>query len=398
MNILFAYITPFHPEKGGIGRVTHTLTLELQRRGYNVFYLIYPSAITVRHEYDYPAPLEYLPSGDLLSKENIAYYESYLKKNKIDIVINQSGNFSDSRLWLKAKNWDIPVISVLHANPWIAYKYLWRDLLLLRSDSFLEKIKRIARIILYPKIKYQYKRHRIKQYKFILPASDYVCALSEKFFPEISEICPGYESKYRAIPNPNSYRASDIEPQKVQKKNQLLWVGLFSSQKDPSCAVKIWKQLYMDYPDWEFVIVGYNKNGYWREHMESLAKGIPNIRFVGYQNPLSYQLESRIFCLTSIYEGWGMVLTEAMQCGTVPIAFNSFAAVTDIIEDGRNGLLIKPFSVRQYVKGLKRLMDSPDLLNQMATNAKQDIKKYSVEKVVDKWEALFRECSRFKSR
>ena len=85
MNILFAYITPFHPEKGGIGRVTHTLTLELQRRGYNVFYLIYPSAITVRHEYDYPAPLEYLPSGDLLSKENIAYYESYLKKNKIGV-------------------------------------------------------------------------------------------------------------------------------------------------------------------------------------------------------------------------------------------------------------------------------------------------------------------------
>lgn len=57
--------------------------------------------------------------------------------------------------------------------------------------------------------------------------------------------------------------------------------------------------------------------------MESLAKGIPNIRFVGYQDPLSYQLESRILCLTSIYEGWGMVLTEAMQCGAVPIAFNS---------------------------------------------------------------------------
>ncbi len=393
MNILFAYITPFHPEKGGIGRVTYTLTLELQRRGYNVFYLIYPSAITVRHEYDYPAPLEYLPSGDLLSSENIVYYEAYLKRNKIDIVINQSGNFDDSRLWLKAKIWNIPVISVLHANPWIAYKYLWRELLLLRNDSLLEKIKRIARIILYPKIKYEYKHYRIKQYKLILPASDYVCALSEKFFPEISEICPGYESKYRAIPNPNSYRASDIESQKVQKKNQLLWVGLFSSQKDPNCAVKIWKQLYMDYPDWEFVIVGYNKNGYWREHMESLAKGIPNIRFVGYQNPVSYQLESRIFCLTSIYEGWGMVLTEAMQCGTVPIAFNSFAAVTDIIEDGRNGLLVKPFSVRQYVKGLRRLMDSPDLLNQMAMNAKHDIEKYAVEKVVDQWESLFRECS-----
>ena len=50
-NILFAYITPFHPEKGGIGRVTHTLTLELQRRGYKVFYLLYPCGITISHAY-----------------------------------------------------------------------------------------------------------------------------------------------------------------------------------------------------------------------------------------------------------------------------------------------------------------------------------------------------------
>ena len=61
-NILFTYITPFHPERGGIGRVTHALTLELLKRGYNVFYLIYDCPITIRHEYDYPAPLEYFPS------------------------------------------------------------------------------------------------------------------------------------------------------------------------------------------------------------------------------------------------------------------------------------------------------------------------------------------------
>ena len=86
-NILFAYITPFHPNKGGIGRVTHQLTLELQRRGYNVFYLIYPSGITIRYEYDYPAPLEYLPSSDLLSEENIVFYHNYLKRNNISIVV-----------------------------------------------------------------------------------------------------------------------------------------------------------------------------------------------------------------------------------------------------------------------------------------------------------------------
>lgn len=394
MNILFTYITPFHPNKGGIGRVTHELTLELLKRSYKVYYLIYKCGITVQHEYDYPAPLTYLPSSDCLSKENIEAYHSYLQENKIDVIINQSGNFSDSQLWLNTGDPTIKVISVIHTPPWVSYKYLWHEIYPLRNNSLIEKFKRIARVILYPKIKYRFRYERIEHYQKMLPLTDYVCTLSSKFFSDISEICPGYESKYRAIPNPNSYRASDIEPQRTQKKNQLLWVGLFCSEKNPILAVKIWRHLYHDYPNWEFVIVGYNKDGYWRECMESLAKDIPNIRFVGYQDPLTYQLESRIACLTSTYEGWGMVLTEAMQCGAVPIAFNSFASVSDIIEDGHNGLLIKPFSVRQYVKGLKRLMDSPELLNQMAKNAKHDIEKYAVEKVVDQWENLFHECSK----
>lgn len=395
-NILFAYITPFHPEKGGIGRVTHTLTLELQRRGYKVFYLIYPCGITVRHEYAYPAPLEYLPSSDLLSSENITYYQNYLKKNQIDIVINQSGNFSDSRLWLKAKDWNIKVISVLHSTPWVSYKHLWRELYPLRNNSSIEKLKRIVRIILYPKIKYRIKNSRINHFRQLLPQTDYVCTLSENFFHEINEICSGYENKYRAIPNPNSYKTEKIRLllSKTKKKKQILWVGLFCVEKNPTFAIKIWKRIYRDYPEWEFVIVGYNKNGYWRERMQSLSKGIPNIRFEGFQDPLPYQLEASIFCLTSSYEGWGMVLTEAMQCGTVPIAFNSFASVTDIIDNGRNGILIKPFSVKEYIKELRRLMDNPTLLQQMSEYAQQDIEKYSVENVVDKWEKLFKECTK----
>lgn len=392
MNILFTYITPFHPNKGGIGRVTHELTLELIKRGYNVYYLIYKCGITVQHEYDYPAPLSYLPSRECLSKENIEAYHRYLQENKIDIVINQSGNFEDTRLWVNTGNSVIKVISVIHTPPWASYKHLWKELYPLRNNSKIEKLKRIARLILYPRIKYRFKKSRIEHYKMMLPSTDCVCTLSKKYFSEISEIYPGYEYKYRAIPNPNSYKSKEIDRLLVPKKKQVLWVGLFCSEKKTTLAIKIWKRLYRDYPDWEFVIVGYNKNGFWRERMEYLAQGIPNIRFVGYQDPLPYQLESSISCMTSLYEGWGMVLTEAMQCGAVPIAFNSFASVTDIIDHGRNGILVKPFSIKQYEKELRRLMDNPDLLKRLSENAIQDIKKYDIEQVVSQWEELFEEC------
>lgn len=57
--------------------------------------------------------------------------------------------------------------------------------------------------------------------------------------------------------------------------------------------------------------------------------------FTGWQDPESFYRDASILCLTSDFEGWGMVLTEAMTFGAVPVAFNSYAAITDIIDDGK---------------------------------------------------------------
>lgn len=386
-RIVFCYITPFHPNKGGIGRVTHVLTLELQKRGYDVFYLIYP--VTQRHEYDYPAPLEYLPSKELLSEVNVHYFFEYIVRNRIDIVINQSGNFSDSQLWLKAKEKGVKVISVLHTYPTTSYKHLWEcDVFPLRNDTFIEKAKRIVRCLLYLKIKNHYRQSTLSEFRHMLPRTDIMVTLSKKQYDEINNWCPGYLYKYRTIPNPNAYGVDYFDVS--CKKNIILYVGLFSSVKREDRIVKVWRKIYKEYPDWELVIVGYG-NELRRKYLRNLAKGIKNIRFTGYQSPLKWQQRAKIACMTSISEGWGMVLTEAMQCGAVPVAFNSFASVTDIITDGRNGLLVKPFSLKEYEQKLKYLLDHPDVLNEMSTHAAEDIKRYSVENVVDQWEELFNE-------
>ena len=44
--------------------------------------------------------------------------------------------------------------------------------------------------------------------------------------------------------------------------------------------------------------------------------------------------------MTSSFEGWGLTLTEAQQYGCVPLAFHSFASLTDIITDKVNGFAI----------------------------------------------------------
>ncbi len=383
-NIVFTYITPFHPERGGIGRVTHLLTVELLKRGYNVYYLIYESGITVKHEYNYPVPLIYYPSKNLLSAENIDFYHSFLKEKQIDIVINQSGNFSDSELYLNKGGNDVKVISVLHQPPWVAYQHLWNEIYPLRNDSLIEKCKRIARILLYPKIKYNFKKSRIRHFRNLLPKTDVVCMLSENYYKDLTDIFPGYESKYISIPNPNSYEDLSVTN---EKKKQLLYVGLLVQNKRVDRLIEIWNQIYKRYPDWELIILGEGNQTY-VESLKKKASKAERIKFEGFRNPTDYYQSASILCMTSNYEGWGMVLTEAMQFGTVPIAFNASGAFCDIIDNNLSGILVSPFDTKEYSKKLCELMDNPRLLIEMSKKAQEDIKRYSVKNVVDLWEQV----------
>lgn len=390
-NILFTYITPFHPERGGIGRVTDSLTRELQLRGYKVYYLIYNCGFNLNpsSDYDYPAPLAYLPSKDLLSKDNITYYQNFLLEHEINIVINQSGNFDDSVLWLCTGIPSVKVVSVLHSTPWVAYKRLWNIIYPIRNNSLIEKFKRLARIILYPRIKYQFKCDREAQFRMLLPATDKVCMLSSKYYQELSEICPGYEHKYCSISNPNSYTDKQIGDIAISdKKKQILFIGVFSVEKAVNRLVNVWGKLFQKHYDWRLIIVGDGPKPI-VERLHAMAAKMRNIEFVGFQSPLLYLKESSILCMTSNYEGFPMVLTEAQQCGVVPIAFQSFASVTDIITHDVNGILVPPFDMDRYARELSSLMNDHDKRTRLARQAMHDVQRFSVSNVVDQWEDLF---------
>ena len=114
-----------------------------------------------------------------------------------------------------------------------------------------------------------------------------------------------------------------------------------------------------------------------------------------------YYEESEILVKTSIFEGFGLVLTEAMSRGCVPIAFDSFKSVHDIVETGRNGMLIKPYKVHEYANGLYRLVQNDPQLKLMSTAAQETIKKFDIESIGNQWIKLFIElyedriCNKF---
>lgn len=117
---------------------------------------------------------------------------------------------------------------------------------------------------------------------------------------------------------------------------------------------------------------------------------IDDVFFEGIQNDTKpYYKESSLFFMTSAFEGWGLTLTEAQQMGCVPIAFNSYSSLLDIIESQYNGVIIKDSDIATYIETTLSLMANRNELRRMAWNASESSKRFSKEKVAKMWLSVF---------
>lgn len=387
-TILFVYPSVFNPQLGGIERVTDLLARAFIRKGHNVLYLhlrrIHDADCL---DYRYPAPVFFFPEENIDSETNRNFYHKFLQEYHIDFIINQCGNFNDSRLFL-----DIPIdseiktISVLHGEPLLNYRYLSKEILCLKNNSKKEYLKLLLRAIFFIKIKRNYRQARVEHFKFLFNHTDCVCLLShshvDSFFNTVYN--GNLKSKIYVIPNPCSFSPLESLP---RKKKQLLYVGrLDKGSKRPDRLLKVWSHLYKKYPDWNLVIVGDGKQ---RAILEKRARNMERVSFIGYADPRQYYIESSIFCMTSNFEGLPMVLLEAMCFGTIPVAFNSFASVTDVITDKRNGLLVPPFSVKGYVEKIEYLINNESIRSNMAKAGIESVRRYTIDSIIEQWETLF---------
>ena len=306
-----------------------------------------------------------------------------MKEQEVDIVINQCGLFEDSTLYLNIGVNKCKTISVLHGKPMLNYEHLASEELVLKENTLKGCLKLIARFFLYPKIKSSYLSSRIQHFGFLFSNSDKVCLLSQSYIGDFKVYYKSFDKgKIVSIPNPNSF-----VPKQCEKKKQLLYVGrLDGGQKRPDRLLKIWKRLYKKFPDWEMIIVGDGKE---RGRLEQQARNLERISFVGFQSPKQHYHDASVFCLTSNFEGFPMVLPEAMAFGVVPFSFNSYSAVNDIIEDGKTGVLVTSFSIKEYANKLAYLMSDEERRIEISENCMKDVTRFSIDNIVNQWEDLF---------
>ena len=181
----------------------------------------------------------------------------------------------------------------------------------------------------------------------------------------------------------------------MPKEKIILWIGRIEmNAKRPDRMVKIWERIYRKNPEWHLYLLG---EGPLRMPLEDYCKrrDISNIHFTGQTDPVLYLKRASFLCMTSTYEGFGLVLAEAQSFGVIPIAFDSYASIHDILIDGETGYLIPPFSIRKYAALLLKLMEHPELIRRVQYHlyTQKPYMRFSPALIAEKWDAIMKESS-----
>lgn len=387
MNILFLYAGVIDPNKGGIQRVTSVLSDYFEEKGHSVWYL---SLNFYKKENPHPNRQLMFPDKRALdTDENITFWEDVLWEKNIDIVVNQAAQSPQSLKLMRIAKRKCRIYSVYHTAP--------LGKILNFEAAYVDRFKGcfyvfiiLAKIDLFKKLLlWLYIRKYRKYFREISDVSTCFILLSNGFKSEFS-LMLGRKSLENVIAISNPVSFNDLYQYDSKSKiNEVLYVGrIDNSPKRVDLLLRIWQKIYKRFPEWKLTIVGDGKD---LERMKTLARNLclENYSFEGYVDPREYYMRASIFCMTSSFEGFGIVLVEAMHYGTVPLAFNSYASVKDIIHDRKDGFLVTPFDLDEYAKTLELLIVNESMRKEMALNAIESSKKFSIEFIGGKWLSLF---------
>jgi GalNAc-alpha-(1->4)-GalNAc-alpha-(1->3)-diNAcBac-PP-undecaprenol alpha-1,4-N-acetyl-D-galactosaminyltransferase len=178
----------------------------------------------------------------------------------------------------------------------------------------------------------------------------------------------------------------------TRREKIILSVGRLEYQKGFDNLLSVFQRISAEYPDWKLVIVG---EGSQKDDLIALSENLGialKVVFTGrVTDVIAYYRKSSIFILSSRYEGFPNVLCEAMSQGLACISFNCISGPWDIIDNYKNGILVKNQDNDELYKALKELISNKKLRISLSQTAKQIRKKLSKEKTINKWMELVTE-------
>lgn len=396
MNICFYTDFTMSGMTGGIGRVTTVLTDYFRQHfGWKVYsiYAFEANAECKRTANDGAIRLRLHDRMGIRRslRQNYPKAARFIRENQIELVIIQTSMDVVAKL-RKALDDEglnkVKVISVLHYTPGtdefpIDARKFWQGL---ANGKF--SAKDFAKSLVAPIFNIWEHQATVRAYRRAYTHGDAVVLLSQSYIPLYQRFAKLDEtSRLFAIPNSVPFSYTMTADEMDQKQPTCLIVGrMVDYPKRITMALKMWQQIEQrpEAASWNLEIVG---DGPDLPSFKNLAQnlGLTRCTFTGRQNPLEYYRHASLFFMTSAFEGFPMTLVEAQQMGCLPIAFDSFGSLHEVVTDDVDGGIVPEGDITAYTDKVLTLMHDDQKRQTMARNAIKSCSRYSQQNVCEQW-------------
>lgn len=224
--------------------------------------------------------------------------------------------------------------------------------------------------------------------RLLLPYADWLVVQTKSikdYFPE------SIQKKTSIIYNPvndSVFNLPSLQGRAGERLNRIISVGRLYPQKNQAMMIRAFAKVADEFPDWQLVIYG---EGPLRESLELIVESLgmkDRVLLPGRTEHVIEELrKSKIFCLSSDYEGMSNAMIEAICIG-LPIVSTKVSGTEELIRDGENGFIVEISDEERFTNCISQLISSPSLQNKMSVINTQLAQTFNIDHIVDEWISL----------
>lgn len=189
------------------------------------------------------------------------------------------------------------------------------------------------------------------------------------------------------IPNPSPFVSSIVSP---LTEKRVIAVARYSREKGIDLLLHAWAEVEKQTEEWRLDVYGDGDISFYEKMMNDLDINRSRCRLNGRTNDVEREYcQSSIFVLSSRFEGFGMVIVEAMACGLPVVAFDCPWGPRSIIQDSESGILVENANPSALAQGLISVINDAVKRKVMSTAALQNAQRFNIERIAQQWVGLF---------